>query len=113
MDKSEAASKLAEAHYRLEPGIRQIFRVGSTPDIEALATEPIKLLEVNENTIPAGILPLGFDAQPADGIHFPSIVIEVTPDELADIRSGRLTLPRGWQICEPLPRPVELEDATR
>lgn len=80
MDKEEARKQLARAHYSHEPGITAIFTVCTDAAREALPSEAIKLLEVNENTIPAGIMPLGFDASPANGIPFPSVIIEVTPE---------------------------------
>jgi len=63
-DKDAAACKLAAAHYEVEVGITQIFRLTGTAEAEGLPDEPIKLLEVNENTIPAGIMPPGLRPGP-------------------------------------------------
>jgi hypothetical protein len=95
---------LARAHYAHEPGITEIFAIFANAASEALPSEPIKLLEVNQNTIPSGIMPLGFDPAPASGVPFPSIIIEVTPDELEKIRRQELTLPDGWNLGPLVPR---------
>lgn len=105
VDKEEVRKKLARAHYTFEPGITQIFAIWGTPAYEALPSEPIKLLEVNQNTIPSGIMPLGFDPAPASGIPFSSIIIEVTPEELEKIQRQELALPHGWTLGPLLPRP--------
>ena len=104
MDKEEARIKLARAHYTYEPGITAIFAICTDAAHEVLPAEPIKLLEVNENTIPSGIMPLGFDASPANGIPFPSIIIEVTPEELEKIQRQELKLPDGWSLGSLIPR---------
>jgi hypothetical protein len=104
-DKDAEARKLAAAHYEVEVGITQIFRLTGTAEAEGLPDEPIKLLEVNENTIPAGIMPLGFGPAPTHGIHYPSVIVEVTPDEFQRIQSKELVLPKGWTISDLVPRP--------
>src|SRR5689334_2497087 len=73
--KDEVARKLAEAHYVIEPGITQIFRIQAGAEAETRPDEPIKLLEVNENTIPTGIMPLTFASAPAQGFPFSSIIV--------------------------------------
>jgi hypothetical protein len=84
-DKDEVARRLAEMHYRTEAGITQIFRITQKVEVEITPAEPIKLLEVNKHTIASGILPLGFDPAPANGIPFPSVIVEVTPAEFEKI----------------------------
>jgi hypothetical protein len=106
-DKEAEIRRLAEVHYQVEEGITHIFRITGSGDAELRPNEPIKLLEVNQNTIPSGIMPLQFDPVPADGIHFPAIIVEVTPDEYLRIRSSELVLPCGWTIGDLLPRPPE------
>ena len=98
-DKSEIARALAEAHRKVEPGIRRIIRV--VADREDDWTEPVKLLEVNPDTPRAGIVPISFGADPPE-FPFPSVVIEVTEGELADIQSGTLPLPEGWRLEDTL-----------
>jgi hypothetical protein len=104
-EKARVAKELANKHYRVEPGLTQIIRFSGSPQLEAAPFEPIKLLEVNAYTIPSGIYPLGFDAAPASGVPFPSVIIEVTPEEMAKIERKELPLPDDWTHPEPLERP--------
>ena len=67
--------------------------------------EVIKLLEVNENTVPSGIMPIQFGPSPASGLNYPTIIVEVTPDEFQKIQHQQLELPHGWKVGDPIPRP--------
>jgi hypothetical protein len=98
----EEAAALARAHYEVEPGLRAIYRLEG-PDPNDLR---IKLLEVNEHTVATGIVPVGFPPHPASGLHYPSVVIEVTPQEYEAIQHDRLPLPDGWVIRDAYERPV-------
>jgi hypothetical protein len=104
-NKDQESLKLATAHYDVEPGMLQIFRLRSEPATESQQEEPIKLLEVNEDTIAAGVMPLGFGPLPEYGINFPSVIVEVTPAEYEQIRQKSLPLPLNWSVGELLPRP--------
>lgn len=97
-EKTRVARKLAHEHFHTEVGLTQIFRIRGHAEVEVNHVEPIKLLEVNENTFSAGVHPLQFG--PANGIPFPSVIVEVTPDEFAKIQSDQLKLPKGWTIGE-------------
>jgi hypothetical protein len=103
--KDEEAKTLAEKHYEVETGLTHVFRITASSDIEVSPNEPIKLLEVNENTVPSGILPIQFGPAPAVGLHFSSIILEVTPDEFEKIQADELKLPAGWVVGELIPRP--------
>ncbi|MBX3415245.1 MAG: hypothetical protein KF708_21350, partial [Pirellulales bacterium] len=106
-DKSQQAQLLADIHYSVEEGITGIFLITSNAEVEAQPQEPIKLLEVNRNTIPTGVMPLYFSPTPASGVHYSSVIVEVTPEEFAKIQSQELALPSGWKVSdEPLPRPL-------
>lgn len=98
-DKSEVAKALADAHLKMEPGIKCIIRVMG--DEEQAADEPVKLLEVNPDTSPSGIVPIAFGPDPPR-ILFPSVVIEVTEAEFESIRAGELSLPDGWRLGDTL-----------
>lgn len=106
MDRSKdgVARRLADAHYSVEPGIVHIVRVLAAPEREADAREPIKLLEVNRDTTADGIRPVYFGPHAASGIFFPSVVIEVTPEEFEGIRGDPSALPNDWRIGDDLPR---------
>lgn len=94
-DKDQIAVLLADAHRRLEPSITRVVRVVS--GIEDDAREPVKLLEVNPDTSPSGIVPVAFGADPPD-VPYPSVIIEVTEDEYQRILAGELALPDGWRL---------------
>lgn len=103
-DKQEAARELARRHFAVEPGISRIFTILDGTVDEELPDVPIKLLEVNEATVPAGVMPLYFAQAPATGIPFPSVIVEVTPEEYERIESNALSLPPGWAIGAEFPR---------
>ena len=91
----DAARRLAEAHYRIEPGISDIYPLASGEATD----RTIRLLEVNADTAPSGtIMPVGFGPHPPSGIPFPSVIVEVTPREFDDLKCGKLTLPHGWTL---------------
>ncbi len=103
--KEAVAAKLARLHYRVERGMVNIFRLLS-PTRETDPREPIKLLEVNKNTITAGVMPLWFGTHSRSGIHYPSVLIEITPQEYKLLQQGKLTLPDDWVIeKKPYPKP--------
>jgi hypothetical protein len=100
MDRSKeaVAQRLAEAHYAIEPGIELIIQLVAFPDRESDPKEPIKLLEVNQNTTADGIHPVFFGAHAASGIFYPSVIVEVTPEEYEHIRHDPASLPNGWRL---------------
>jgi hypothetical protein len=103
-DKAAAAKVLAKRHYEIEPGLTRIIRCSGSAEVEMRPTEPLKFLEVNRDTVAAGIMPLGFGPAPASGIPFPSIIVEVTPEEFENIKNRDLLLPAGWETEEELPK---------
>jgi len=103
----QEAAALARAHYEGEPGLRAIYRLEG-PDPNGLR---IKLLEVNEQTVPTGIVPVGFPPHPASGLHYPSVVIEVTPQEYEAIQRKQLDLPAGWEVRDAYERPARADHA--
>lgn len=105
--KRVAARELAKKHYEVEDGLMRIFRLTGKAEVEASRAEPIKLLEVNENTVASGVMPLHFGPVPAIDIPFPSIIVEVTPDEFTKIKTNELKLPKDWEIGEELPKSRE------
>ena len=61
------AKELARKHYEVEPGLTRVIRFSGSADVEAVRTEPIKLLEVNQYTVPSGVMPLRFGPAVASG----------------------------------------------
>lgn len=102
LSRNAVARALAAKHFQLEEGISHIFRVHAEDETHVRSNEPIKLLEVNENTVAVGILPVHFGA--SSTIPYPSIIIEVTPVEFTKIVSRELELPQGWILGEEIPR---------
>lgn len=95
-DKDTIAAELIRWHFKVEPGLVTVYRVMS--DNEADPKEPIKLIEVNTHTVSsfAGNFE-AFGFAPTRDVPFPTLIAEVTPDELAELRkNGRL--PHGWAI---------------
>lgn len=106
-DKAEVARALATKHYQADGGLQRIFRLTGSAEVEVRPVEPIKLLEVNANTVPSGVLPVNFGPAPASGIPYPSVIVEISPDEFAKIQSHELALPKGWLLGEELPKPTD------
>ncbi|HEY8751112.1 MAG TPA: hypothetical protein VIM11_24225 [Tepidisphaeraceae bacterium] len=108
MDRSKeaVALRLAQAHFSVEPGIAQIFRLLADAQLESAPNEPVKLLEVNQDTTADGIRPVFFGPHPASGIYCPSVIVEVTPEEFDQIQRGSIKLPNKWRIGSEMPRPV-------
>jgi hypothetical protein len=96
--KEDVARRLAAAHREVDPSIVRIVRI--TTAGEENPAEPVKLLEVNPDTSPSGIVPIAFGS--AGGNPFPSVVIEVTPAEFEKLRRQELQLPSGWTLGEML-----------
>jgi hypothetical protein len=106
-DKSQVARELAKKHYQAEAGLQSVFRLTGSAEVELRPIEPIKLLEVNTNTVASGVLPVQFGPAPASGIPYPSIIVEVSPEEFEKIKAKELMLPKGWQVGEEMPRPAD------
>lgn len=85
----------------------EIFRISAAGNAEADPKEPIKLLEINADTSATGILPIYLPALPDKGITFPSVIVEITPQESVQLRANALTLPNGWTIGDLIPNPAE------
>ena len=77
--KFETAKKLAETHIEVDPSVQTVFLLESTNDDEE--GEPIKLLEIVDATIERGIEPVYFVADPSRGIRYPSLIVELSPNE--------------------------------
>jgi len=104
----DEAKLLAEKHYQIEAGVRDIIQLNQQAECEVVRGKKIALLEVNEDTIAAGIMPIEFGPAPEAGIHYPSVIVEVTPEEFEQIKSNKLALPDGWSMGTSIPRPVEV-----
>jgi hypothetical protein len=95
--KSETARNLARAHFANEPNLKSVHLL--EPLNEDDPGDPIKLLEVVEGTIERGIEPIAFPADPARGIEYPVLIVEVSPREYQNIRTDLGPLQtHGWSM---------------
>jgi hypothetical protein len=99
--KLETAKSLAAGHFRVEPNLRHVHLIEPMDDQDP--KDPIRLLEVVEGTIERGIEPIGFTADPARGIEYPSVIVEVSPEEYKIVRNDGFRFGnRDWTIGEEL-----------
>ena len=103
-DKAEVAKELARRHFEIEPGITQISTLWESSAYEVRPDTPIKLLEVNTNTFASGVMPVHFGPALSSGVQFPSVIVEVTPDEFEMIKRKELELPKGWELGDEIPK---------
>lgn len=104
--KTAVAQRLADAHYAIDPNIDLIIQLKAEAKREKDLAEPIKLLEINSSTLSAGIHPLFFGPHRSSGIIYPSVIIEITPDEFKDIRKNPSKLPNGWRLGSKFAKPT-------
>jgi hypothetical protein len=99
--REDAAHELVRYHFQVEPALVRVYILFSKDDADL-----IKLLEVNAATVPTGsVEPFGF--APSTDVPFRTLIAEVTPEEEAGIRAGRVQLPTGWRLedAETINRP--------
>jgi hypothetical protein len=93
-DKDRIAEELIDWHFQVEPGLVRVYRV--IADNEDAPEEPIKLLEVNTHTVSTGEFS-AFGFAPTKDVPFPTVIAEVTPDELEALRR-KGAIPEGWDL---------------
>jgi hypothetical protein len=94
-DKDSVAADLVRWHFRVEPGLVTVYRV--TNDKEADPKEPIKLIEINAQTIATGRFE-AYGFAPTPEVPYPTLIVEVTPAEFVELReSGKI--PDNWDIA--------------
>ncbi len=96
--KQDIAQELAAAHSGSEDSVIRILRL--TSEREDQDDEPIKLLEVNVETVPSGVMPVYFG--PTDDVPFASVAVELTGSEYTALRANELELPDNWKLGETL-----------
>jgi len=104
-DRLEEAKRLAQIHYE-SGSTSQVYIATSSTGGQENPEDPIKLIEVNDDTLPSGIVPLQFGPLPNLGITHVSTIIEVTGEEFQQIESGELQLPPGWENRTPIHPPA-------
>jgi len=102
----DQAKRLAQIHYE-SGSTSAVYASGS---VVTNTSDDIRLVEVNDDTIPSGIVPLRFGPLPEMGITHCSTIVEVTASEFKQIQDGELPLPADWGELEqiyPLPDTVD------
>ena len=97
--KDDAARRLIEWHFDVEPDLREVYRILS--ENEDADGEPIKLLEVNEATVATGGVE-AFGFRPTKNTPFMTVLAEITPGELERLRGAPEALPKGWSLSRAL-----------
>jgi hypothetical protein len=91
----EAAHRLIRWHFEVEPELREVYLIAEGSEDSADA--PIKLLEVNSATLPTGsVEPFAF--APTKDVPYPTLIAEVTPEELQALQTNPDALPAGWSL---------------
>jgi hypothetical protein len=102
--KRKIAHLLAQYHFNAEPNLRAIFvlePLGSDDD-----DEPVKLLEVVDGSVAKDTFAVGFAPDPGAGIPYRSVVVEISPRELPELKDRGFLMIRGrkWKIGEEVVR---------
>lgn len=97
MDREKVAKELVDYHVIAEDEI--VLAVMYARKGGDHQEEPIKLLEVNRATVPAGIMPVYFGQTKE---YPPVVIIEVTEEEYRAVADGSLPLPDGWDEAKVL-----------
>jgi hypothetical protein len=101
--KLATAKVLAKSHFKADPNLKQVYLL--EPVNEADPRDPIKLLEIVEGTLEAGIMPVGFAADPARGIEYAFYIVELSPREYRGVRGKPLRFgERDWTVGQELSR---------
>jgi len=94
-NKEQVAEELIRWHFQVEPGLIAVYRIIS--DNEDAPEEPIKLLEVNVATVSTGAFE-AFGFAPTQDVPYPTLIAEVTPDELEQLRAAPGAIPAEWAL---------------
>jgi hypothetical protein len=99
--KLATAKYLAKVHFGVEPNLKHVYLL--KPLNEDDKRDPIKLLEIVEGTLERGVEPVAFPADPARGVDYPVLIVEMSPREYGDLASKELYFrDRTWTIGEEL-----------
>jgi hypothetical protein len=103
-NKDKFADELITWHFRVAPETVVVYRF-IAPNEES-EEEPVKLLEVNEETPETGRID-AFVFGPTDDAPCSTVVAMVTRNEMRKIKAGKIRLPEGWDLSRSrrYPRP--------
>jgi hypothetical protein len=102
--KDRVAEEIAIAHYLYEPAVSRIYRLIAAN--EANNEEPIKLLELNRDTVSIGIEPIYFGQNETD---YPLVLVVISPEEYSQQIIEELQNKYGWELGDAYDRPETLE----
>ena len=88
----QTAEELAQAHKADDPDLQAVYMVPTV-------SNEVWLVEVSGSVTPIGepeILPFRFNAQPTEGIDYPSAIVLISPRGWDALERGHLHLPPGW-----------------
>ncbi len=103
--KAEEARHAAQVHFQVDSGLIDAYRLVAPGEREAEPTEPVKLLEVNRETVELGLCPVYFSADPRNGARYSLVVIEVTPNEFTEDLPAQIEREFGWTLGERIELP--------
>lgn len=95
-DRDTAADWVARQHLAVDPGVAEVYYLGSAPADEIRLIEVNRLLPIPDP--PGGrfeFVDFGFDI---DQLRFSLSVIDMTGDQLQKTVAGALHLPDGWSL---------------
>jgi hypothetical protein len=95
MTKDDVAKELITYHFHVEPELMAVYRFKSND--EEASDEPIKLLEVNDATIPSGSIDPFIFASTKD-VPYKTVIAEVTTSEFEMLRGDKSCWPEGWDL---------------
>lgn len=89
----EVAEELAKAHVEDDPKTTDVYFVEGVND-------EVRLVEVTGSLgsgRPAEVLPFRFQAQPEQGVPYPSVVVLLSPSDWEAVEKDEVKLPPGWE----------------
>ncbi|WP_419806494.1 hypothetical protein [Terriglobus sp.] len=99
-DKLNVAKNLVRLHKEIEPNLERAFLLTSAED--DLEHEPIKLLEVVEGAVEAGVMPIYVRPDAKNGIPFASVIVELSPAEYETFCNTPVIPGENWSVGQEL-----------
>ena len=88
---------MVQSHRDVEPNLRRIFFYRDPDGRE------VRLVEVVDGSPSADdVLPFRFAPDESRGVHYPVVIVELSPEEFERVEQGELPLPPGWTDREEL-----------
>ena len=85
----ETAEALVSKHVEVDPEITHVFLARNENEI--------RIVEITSSVgTTKEIIPFSFKSRPRLGIHFPTVIILLSPEELELLKKKELELPKGW-----------------